>query len=129
MKNVCFIFLAAICFIGCKSLERLPGLEKPHTTGPTYNPDDVTIEGTTKTNHDVVYIATDEHTVTVEVKRPGAASYELLKGPETGSNQQYREFDVPTEGVYFENLDGGFFDDGNPVAPIGTQYKVRSVKN
>ena len=129
-----YVFLAFMIFVstGCESLKRLPGLDSPHTTPPdqaAIDPNDFTLEGVTATDHDDVFTPVKGRTLTVQVKRPGMTEYDTLKGNEAGILHQYRAFTAPREGVYFENIDGGWFKGEHPSAPKGTLYRIHNVKS
>ena len=110
---------AALMLTGCTSLQRLPGLESPHSTpsdAPPINADDFTVEGVTAKVDDVVYVPVKGRMLTVDVQKPGAAMYVRLT---EGYTKSYVAFLVPGEGIRF----------WNGSTPKGSRYRIHSFKN
>lgn len=121
--------------VGCKSLQRLPGLESPHETpNPNaINPNDFYVTGTTTKDYQSVYLNISSRTITVEVMRPTENAWRTLERPDVYDYfDSYQLFTIPTQGVHFgklayHNSAGGVTFTSEPAAPTGTQYRIHSI--
>lgn len=136
MKNkMILVAFVALFSVGCKSLQRLPGLESPHETpNPNaINPNDFYVTGTTTKDYQSVYLNISSRTITVEVMRPNATAWLTLERPDVYDYfDSYQLFTIPTQGVHFgkwayHNSTGGVTFTSEPAAPTGTQYRIHSV--
>lgn len=136
MKNrMVLIAVVGLFSVGCKSLQRLPGLESPKSTTNTDapNPNDFTLTGTTTKDHQSVYLTISSRTITVDVLTPGASQWVTLQRPDVFDYlDSYQLFTIPQEGVYFgdlayKNASGAVVFTNTPSAPTGTQYRIHSV--
>lgn len=127
--------MVAFMFTGCNVVRKVPGFGKdqPNPDFHAVNPNDFVVTGTTTKDHESVYLKVKDHTVTVEVLRPGESTWITLERPDKFDYyDSYQLFQIPQEGVYFgnwayTNSTGGETFTSVPSAPKGTQYRIHSV--
>ncbi len=134
MKPLALIGLAFLC-VGCSSIKRLTeGPQSTPAAQTTVSPNNYWLTGTTTKDYQSVYFTVKGFTVTVEVLRPGEATYSTLDASGWPTYNEYHVFTIPKQGVRFDHLrerfaGGGYAETNEPAAPTGTQYKIHVVKD
>lgn len=124
--------LLAGSLVGCNTLKRLTHAGQTETPNNTL-PDDYTVTGATSLDYQVIQVRCVDSTVTVEVKKSNEDSFRTLNTMEffadprgTGGGGVWMQKKCLVSYAY----DGtilSFTILREPVAPAGSQYRIRSV--
>lgn len=129
MKKLLISLLAVFVLSGCNSLERILKKE-PSSAQVQQLPDDYTIEGVTVTDFQIIELPIKGRELLIDVKRPGEMKFVRLYKDSIASEYKITS-GPPSDAVWFRRrvvISGGLYTFPSPVAPTGTQYRIRSIR-
>lgn len=137
-KGLGLTVAASFLFFGCNTLRKIPGLGGANSEAPQQAaiPDDFTATGVTVADYQIVYFPTGSmygRQIVAEVKRPGETEWHrLYVDPDYSYIKEYKVTSgPPSDSFWFRSnviKESSQYRFVGPVAPIGTEYRIRSVR-
>lgn len=131
MKTRLLLLLAILPLAGCNVVRKaFPQYNNDSPAPDSGLPDDYMITGTTVVDYQILEFPNQGRQLTIRIKKPGSNEFRELYKDQYVSEYKLKK-GPPSDSLWFSKeivKEGNIYRFPGPVAPIGTQYEIRSIR-